>query len=65
MTKKRKRLLVGIPLCLLALCVGALGIYFAANDNGGEADNERIMDMMSAGVYKSPEGKLPYRIYVP
>jgi len=63
--KKRKKLLWIIPLCLVVLCAAVLGIYFAVNGNGGEADNERILGMMSAEVYKGPAGKLPYRIYAP
>jgi predicted peptidase len=64
MKKRKKLLLIIIPACVLALCAAGLGIYLAVTGTISEAD-KRVVDMMPAEVYKGPEGKLPYRIYVP
>jgi len=57
MTKRKKLLLIIIPLCLLALCAAGLGIYYA---NWGSVSIDRT-DMMAAGRFNG----MPYRIYMP
>ena len=69
MAKKRKILLIVIPLGLVLLCAAAAGIYYAIEREGGMinlfASIDRT-DMMEARVYTDPAGTtLPYRIYAP
>jgi len=66
MKKRKKLLLILIPLCVLALCAGALGAYFAISGAGGKYPAIDRTDMMQAEVYKDAGGAvLPYRLYVP
>jgi len=69
MAKKRKKLLFIIPLCVLVLLAGAVGIFYASEGAGGLMSLFASIDrteMMRAEVYEDPDGTvLPYRIYVP
>jgi len=67
--KNRKKWLWTIPLCVVLLCAGALGVYCAVEGAGGLLSLFAAIDrtdMMQAQVYEDPGGTvLPYRIYQP
>ena len=67
--KKRKKLLVIVPLCMVLLCAAAVGVFYASERAGGMYNAfvkiDRT-DMMQAAAYEDSNGiAMPYRVYVP
>ncbi|MCL2494365.1 MAG: prolyl oligopeptidase family serine peptidase [Oscillospiraceae bacterium] len=67
--KKRKKLFIILPACLLVLLIGALGGYYAFEGAGGMMSlfmSVDVTDRMESHVFSNEAGDtLPYRLYLP